>query len=195
MKKNLSIIPAGILFFFFTFGLLLLLCGCSTAPVTRTALDASVSSTRAAIVHVQASAAAIRSRDPATSAAISDLRNQLAGLGVQFDAMTGKVQWYEADWTRLTGENGSLKNDNATLKRDLHTTAKERDFYPWLIAFVLGWAFLRAVTPTLVAGFRVIPYIGPLLVLAAPEIAFAMGAALGFAGARILASYGSRLLP
>lgn len=195
MKKFFCIIPAVILFFFFTFGLLLLLCGCSANPVTRTALDASVSSARAALVHVQASAAAIHSRDPETSKAIFDLRTQLSDLGVQFDAISGKVQWYEADWTRLTGENAAMKNDNATLKHDLLTTAKERDFYPWLIAFVLGWVLLRAVTPTLVNGFRVIPYIGPLLVLAAPEIAFAIGSALGFVGARILASYGSRFLP
>ena len=195
MKKFFSIITAGILFFFLTLGLLLLLCGCAANPVTRTTLDASMSSARTALVHVQASAAAIRSRDPATSEAISDLRNQLAGLGVQFETMTGKMQWYEADWTRLKGENVAMKNDNATLKRDLHTTSKERDFYPWLIAFVFGWVLLRAVTPTLVGGIRVIPYIGPLLVLAAPEIVFAIGAALGFAGARILASYGSRFLP
>jgi len=182
---------------------LVVLSGCSTAPSPRqTDLGTSVARTRAAIISAQKTASSLRSRDPATSAQIGNLQQQLATVGASFDVTTAKVQWFSQDWSRLNTENGTLKSTLATKdatiatqQKVIHQTAKERDFYPWLIAFGVGWVMLRKLTPVLSAGLKLIPYIGLFLAMAAPEIAFALGAALGFTGARLVAAYGSRFLP
>ena len=166
-------------------------------PPTQ-ALSASIARTRAALTQAEHTASMLSEHDPATF----PLREQLADLGVQFDALTGKVQWYQADWERLFSQNKALQSSVATKdatiatqQKVIHQTAKERDFYPWLIAFGVGWVMLRKLTPVLSAGLKLIPYIGLFLAMAAPEIAFALGAALGFTGARLVAAYGSRFLP
>jgi len=161
----------------------------------HTDLDSSVAATRAAIAKVQRHTASIRSRDPATTAVVSDLNKQLADLGVQFDSTAAKISWYESDWARLNADNTSVKSQNVALKTSLHRAAKQRDFYPFLLALAGGWVALRNLTPTLSATVKVIPYVGIYLALASPSIAFSIGAAACFILARLLADYGSRLLP
>ena len=180
----------------------LLLSACAHQRLPAPDLTATVTATRVAITRAKAKAASIHPKDAATSAAVADLRQQLTDVGVSFDALTAKVQWYETDWARLSTENTSLKSTvearDAVIAKQasaLHQTAKERDFYPILIAFGLGWVALRRLTPLLAETLGVIPYVGPFLVLAAPEVAFVLGAAGGFFGARVLAVWGSRFLP
>lgn len=167
--------------------LCLFITSCAHEHVPPTDLRSSVAMTRQAIALAKHTADSLPST-PATSSAISDLRQQLADVGVSFDALTGKVQWYETDWARLNGENGTLKKENLTLRSNLHQTAKERDFYPFLFgllaALLVGIAFGPwALKLPGIAGFIV------------PPVMIAGGGLFGFTASRMLAAWGCRFLP
>ena len=174
----------------------LFLAACTTAPKpVAPDLTASVASTRQAIVKAQSSAQALRPHDAATLAAVADLREQLAAVGASFDATSGKVQWYEVDWKRLDGENRDLKG--ALAKRDatiasqaaaLHQTAKERDFYPLMIAAAAALLCGMAFGPWALKLPGVLGFVAPLAVVLG-------GGIFGFTASRMLAAYGSRLIP
>lgn len=167
----------------------LFLAGCASAPKPVPAdLTASVASTKLAIVRAQSSAQALRPHDAATSAAVADLREQLAALGVSFDATTAKVQWYETDWARLDSENQVLKVTAAKTQKDLHQTAKERDFYPVLLALCAA----------LLCGVTFVPWtlkLPGLMGFLAPVAVVIGGGLFGFTASRMLAAWGARLLP
>jgi hypothetical protein len=174
---------------------MLLLSGCSAVPARRPSdLASNLDRTRAALAHVQQTAAALT---PATanSAAISDLREQLADVGASFDATTAKVQWYQTDWARLDAENSSLKTTItakdatiATQQKVIHQTAKERDFYP----------ILFAIAAALIAGITLGPWalkLPGLMGFIVPAGIVAAGGLFGFTASRMLAAWGSRFLP
>jgi cobalamin biosynthesis Mg chelatase CobN len=170
------------------------LTACAHERVSPSSLSASVSATRLAITRAQHAAAALPST-PATTAAISDLRAQLAAVGVSYDATTAKVQWYQTDWTRLDAENSSLKNTVtakdaalATQQKVIHQTAKERDFYP----FLLGLLAAVLVGVTFVPWALKLP---GLLGFIVPPGIVAAGGIFGFTASRMLAAWGSRLIP
>ena len=170
------------------------LTACAHDRVAPSSLSASVAATRVAITRAQHAAAALPST-PATSAALSDLREQLAAVGVSYDATTAKVQWYETAWARLDAENSSLKNTIAakdaaiaTKERIIHQTAKERDFYPLLLGL------LAAV----LVGVTFVPWalkLPGLLGFIVPPVLLAGGGIFGFTASRMLAAWGSRFIP
>ena len=166
--------------------------------------NAAFAATSSSIQHAQAQAAKVARSvsDPVIHQRIVDLQSSLNDAAATNLTTGQQLTWFEADdakaWKAWNDSQETIKARDATivtLKADLHQTAKERDFYPVLIAFLLGWTMLRALTPTLSAGLKVVPYFGPILCMLAPEIAFAIGAALGFIGARTLAAYCSHLMP
>lgn len=162
--------------------------GCAHPQVVPSSLSLSVTHTKQAILRAEASAAAIHPRDPATSSAISDLREQLSEAGASFDATTAKVQWYETDWQRLKSANDSLTKENSTLHFSLHQTAKERDFYPFILGIVS--ALLCAVA----FGSWALKLPGLLGFIAPPAIILG-GGIFGFSMSRMLAAWGSKLIP
>jgi hypothetical protein len=170
------------------------LTACAHERVFPSSLSASVAATRVAITRVEHTAASLT---PATanSAAISDLREQLADVGASFDATTAKVQWYQTDWARLDTENSSLKTTItakdatiATQQKVMHQTAKERNFYP----------ILFAIAAALIAGITFGPWalkLPGLLGFIVPAGIVAAGGLFGFTASRLLAAWGSRFLP
>lgn len=172
---------------------ILLLAGCSDVPSRPGPdLSSSIQAAHSAIARAQHAAASISSSNPA---AVADLRTQLGELGIAFDTISGKAQWYETDWKRLneanTAKDHTLSQKDVTIadqKRALHQTAKERDFYPLVLALL----------SSVLVGVAFVPWalkLPGLLGFVVPPALVVGGGVFGFTASRMLAAWGSRLMP